>query len=177
MIVPELKNEPLTFADLRERYDTQRGITWFDGRYKRKGLESYVVTPVGEIKRTDWERMLRQLIREAGEENLFSHLLGWMAENTPWLRKESEKISYALELHAARVFDNEAWVGFVQFNEKYRPERLKTAGLASVKTACCGKYSIVTTAQLHRDDGKVCCPYCGRFSEYEIDKGEQDGHE
>ena len=174
MIVPDLKNEPLSFADMRERYDTQRGITWFDGRLNRKGIESYVLTPVGEIKRTDWEQMIRQLIREAGEEDLFSHLLEWTTENTPWLRTESEHISYALELHAARSFDNEAWVGFMPFNWKNRPERLKEAGLVSVTTACCGRSGIVTLEQTRRGDGKICCPYCGCFRAYEIDKGEDD---
>ena len=177
MIVPELSEKPLTFADLELRYDTQKGFTWFDGRYKRKGLVGFAVTPVGEIKRSDWERMIRQLIQEAGEEELFSRLLEWTEENTPWLRKESERISYALELHAARIFDNEAWVGFVPFNRKHRPDKLSESGLVSVITSCYGRSGIVTLEQIKRGDGVVCCPYCGRFTEYEIDKGEQDGHQ
>ena len=31
----------------------------------------------------------------------------------------------ALELHAARIFDNIEWCDYTAFNEKYRPEVLK----------------------------------------------------
>lgn len=167
MIVPELKDGPLTFTDLRCRYPTERLFSSGYGRNKMTRIVSYVTTEIGEIEQTRWVSLVRQLIVEAGEESLFANLLEWVIENDPWLHKDADRVNHALERHADRIFDDEAWVGFVQFNQKYRPERLKTAGLASVVTACCGKTSIVTTAQLRRDDGKVCCPYCGRFSEYE----------
>ena len=34
----------------------------------------------------------------------------------------------ALELHAARMFDNTKWYDYTAFNEKYRPELLRNKG-------------------------------------------------
>lgn len=172
MIVPELKDGPLTFAELRCGYLSERSYSSGSGRDKVTRSVTYINTTIGEIEQTRWASLIRKLIEEAGEEALFTNLLEWVNENDLWLHKEADRVNHALVLHADRIFDDEAWVGFVQFNQKYRPERLKTAGLASVLTICCGKSSIVTVAQLRRDDGKVCCPHCGRFSEYEEIKKE-----
>lgn len=166
MINCSVMRRPLTFEDLQEQYAVERGFTKGEGRYKVKGQISYVKTRVGEIERQRWQQMVRELIRASGEEDLFDALQAWVGEYTPWLHTDLERRNYALGLHADRVFDNEAWVGFVSFNKKYRPERLLAAGLVTVVPDCCGKEGIVTRSQIQNSGGTICCPYCGRFSSF-----------
>ena len=166
--------EQVTFAELAPQYDVMRGVTKVKNERKESVMISYVKTRAGEIERQQWQGMVRKLICDAGEEDLFLHLLEWTKEKTHWLRTERDQQNYALELHASRIFDNEDWVGFVPFNRKYRPERLASAGLASVTTECCGKECITTLAQLKNGNGVVCCPFCGRFSKYKLMKGTDD---
>lgn len=166
--------ERVTFAELVPQYDVMRGVTMVKNGRKDSVLIGYVKTRAGEIERQQWQSMVRELIRGAGEEELFLHLLEWTKENTPWLRTEREQQNYALELHVSRIFDDENWVGFVPFNRKYRQERLASAGLVSVTTECCGKECITTLTQLKNGNGVVCCPFCGRFSKYKMMKGKDD---
>ena len=137
---------------------------------------SYVHTRRGNVERSQWQSMVRELIREAGEEELFQQLLEWTGERTLWLKTEKERENYALELHASRIFDKEEWVDFVPFNRKYRPARLASVGLVPVVADCGGKEFITTLAQIQNDIGTVSCPYCGRFSNYKK-KGNEDKDE
>ena len=54
-------------------------------------------------------------------------LLRSAKENCAWLRTLAEIEQEALELHAARIFDNPAWDGYIDFNKQYRPNAPKTA--------------------------------------------------
>lgn len=163
--------EQMTFAELAPQYDVMRGVTKVKNGRKDSALISYVKIRAGEIERQQWQGMVRELIRETGEEELFQYLLEWTRERILWLKTEKERENYALELHTSRIFDDEDWVGFVPFNRKYRPERFASAGLASVTTECCGKECITTLTQLKNGNGVVCCPFCGRFSAYKMMKG------
>ena len=158
--------EQVTFAELAPQYDVVRGVTKVKNGRKDSVLISYVKTRAGEIERQRWQSMVRELIRDAGEEDLFQHLVDWTMDHAHWLRTERDRENYALELHASRIFDDEKWVGFVPFNRMYRPERLASAGLVSVTTECCGKECITTLSQIESGNGVICCPYCGRFSAY-----------
>lgn len=42
-----------------------------------------------------------------------------------WITDKHDIEREALELHAARIFDDPCWRGYVEFNEKYRPEVLE----------------------------------------------------
>ena len=128
------------------------------------------------LKSQSGKAMVRELIQEAGEEELFQQLLEWIRERILWLKTEKERENYALELHASRIFDKEEWVDFVPFNRKYRPDRLTSAGLVPVEADCCGKEFITTLAQIQNGIGTVCCPYCGRFSNFKK-KGNEDKDE
>lgn len=171
-------NEQRTFEELAPEYGVERGFTQMKNGRKTSFLVSYVKTRSGEIERRQWRSMVRGLIQDAGEEDLFQHLMDWIKDHALWLKTEKDQQNYALELHASRIFDNEDWVGFVPFNRKYRPERLASAGLTAVKTDCCGKECITTLTQVKNGNGVVCCPFCGRFSTYTMMKGteERNGH-
>ena len=53
-----------------------------------------------------------------------AHLLEW-EKLYGFSRDSKEAKQMALELHAARIFDNIEWCDYTAFNEKYRPEVLK----------------------------------------------------
>ena len=75
----------------------------------------------------------------------------------------------ALELHTDRIFDNEAWVDFLKFNRKYRPEVAAATKVVYIRTECCSKPGAIPQTQLDsRIDDRVCCPHCGRWTHYEI---------
>ena len=169
-------NEKLTFDDLARQYDHLESRTQMENGRKVTRFISYVHTRQGNVERSQWQSMVRELIREAGEEELFQKLLEWTGERTLWLKTEKERENYALELHALRIFDKEEWVDFVPFNRKYRPARLASVGLVPVVADCCGKEFITTLAQIQNDIGTVRCPYCGRFSNYKK-KGNEDKNE
>ena len=166
-------NEKLTFDDLAQQYDHLESRTQMENGRRVTRFISYVHTRRGNVERSQWQSMVRELIREAGEEELFQQLLEWTGERTLWLKTEKERENYALELHASRIFDKEEWVDFVPFNRKYRPGRLTSAGLVPVEADCCGKEFITTFAQIQNGIGTVCCPYCGRFSNYKM-KGNEN---
>ena len=169
-------NEKLTFEDLAPGIDTLQCATRFEKGRKINYFISYVNTRRGNIEMSQWQSMVRGLIRETGEEELFQQLLEWVKEEMNVSKSEKERENYALRLHASRIFDREEWVDFVPFNRKYRPWRLATAGLVPVVADCCGKEFITTLAQLQNVMGKVRCPYCGRFSNYKM-KGTEDKDE
>ena len=169
-------NEKLTFDDLAHQYEHLESRTQMENGRKVTRFISYVHTRQGNVERSQWQSMVRELIREAGEEELFQQLLEWTRERIPWFKTEKESENYALELHALRLFDKEEWVEFVPFNRKYRPDRLTSAGLVPVEADCCGKEFITTLAQIQNGIDTVRCPYCGRFSNF-IKKGNEDKDE
>ena len=98
-------NEKLTFDDLAQQYDHLESRTQMENGRKVTRFISYVHTRQGNIERSQWQSMVRELIREAGEEELFQQLLEWTRERILWLKTEKERKTYALELHASRIFD------------------------------------------------------------------------
>lgn len=162
----------LSFDDLRGHYGTGRSYTKSgEGRNRIIGYWSGMMCNAGDIELSQWYSLVKDAIDQAGEQKLFAQLLEFLGEDAYSKRSKRELEEYALELHASRIFDNEEWVCYVQFNQKYRPAKLAATRLAWVKTHCCDKAGQVTQASLNRytdTPSKVCCPHCGRWSEYEI---------
>ena len=61
------------------------------------------------------------------EQKLFQWLLAWVSSNYAGICCSEDARIYALELHAARVFDDEGWCDYVAFNAVHRPEVLRAA--------------------------------------------------
>ena len=115
--------------------------------------------------------MVRELIRRNGEQHLYEQLLAYLAEHNYTSSTQVQLERKALELHAERIFDNEAWVHFLKFNQKYRPEVAASASAVCIRTECCGKPGMLSQAQVDSSkstDSRVCCPHCGRWARYEI---------
>lgn len=168
----EYEGKQFSFDDLRGHYGTGRSYTISgEGRNRVIGFRSGMMCNAGDIEISEWYKLVKDAIDRAGEHELFAQLLEFLREKEYSKRSKRELEEYALELHASRIFDNEAWVLFVQFNKKYRPERFAATRLIWVKTNCCKKNCQVCYSMLYRGESipeSVCCPHCGRWSEYEI---------
>ena len=129
----------LSFSDLKVRYFTGRSILISDtGQGKRYQYRNGCMTALGDLEISEWREMITELIAYRSEQELQKQLYEWCAEHTPWLHGKSEITDYALECHAARLFDDPLWADYIPFNRKYRPNVLDSAELIWAKTACCG---------------------------------------
>lgn len=162
----------VSFADIRYRVGTGRAHTEKDGHGKKTcHYRVGVSTPIGDIEESVWYQVANALIEREGETELFSQLKDWVKDHIAWVRTKDEISQYAMRLHVNRIFDDPEWVDFLPFNKKYRPEALDGVETVFVKTECCALPGNVTAAQVKRAyDGLVCCPHCGRFSAFELEK-------
>jgi hypothetical protein len=114
----------LTFSKLRRIYGTGRSyVISGSGRDRKLGYRSGVLTEIGDIEASLWERLVYDLIVRFGEQELYENLLSWCA-GFPFLHSGAARKTYALELHAARIFDDAEWADYTAFNKRYRPDRL-----------------------------------------------------
>ncbi|QUO35472.1 hypothetical protein KFE16_02665 [Clostridiaceae bacterium Marseille-Q4149] len=112
----------LSFSDLKIRYFTGRSILISDtGHGKRYQYRNGCMTALGDLEISEWREMITELIAYRSEQELQKQLYEWCAEHTPWLHGKSEITDYALECHAARLFDDPLWADYIPFNRKYRP--------------------------------------------------------
>jgi hypothetical protein len=162
----------LTFDDLLCRHFTGRSyIQSGEGRNRVCGYRVGVQCSLGDIEQSEWFRMVRELIERKGEQHLYEQLLEYLTEHNYTRSTKIQLERKALELHADRIFDNEAWVGFLEFNQKYPPEVAASTKVVHIRTECCGEPGAIPQTQLdsckHLDD-RVRCPHCGRWAHYEI---------
>lgn len=161
----------LTFSDLRLHYQTNRAfVVSGEGRNRVYGYRSGVQCKIGDLERAQWIQLVKDVIAREGEQELYQQLLQHLKDHNYARLSRSELEFNALELHTARIFDNEAWVDFLRFNRKYRPNIASSARLVWIMPGCCKVPGEVTQRMLdgHKATGTVCCPHCGRWSEYEI---------
>lgn len=122
--------------------------------YKRLGFLPRLTSAIAE-KKCSW---IKEATSKAGMEK--------------FLKAPQTDLEFlALHLHASRIFDNEAWVDFLKFNRKYRPEIASSAKLVWIIPECCKKPGEVTQAILdfHKHIGnRSCCPHCGRWVRFKF---------
>lgn len=112
----------LTFEKVSLKYGTGRSNTFNTPNGKKTSYRHGVMTEIGDIEVSVWMQIVEYLIRKANEIELYNNLLEWVTDTMKWSESEAERRKYALELHAARIFDNPKWVDYIAFNKKYRPE-------------------------------------------------------
>ncbi len=160
-----------TFADLRSRYGT--GVSYVirgEGRNRVYGYRSGVMCSLGNIEVHEWRQLVQNLINQSGEQDLHQQLREFMASSYWKMDKESFE-HYALELHAARIFDDPQWVDFIGFNSKYRPDVLQSTRLIWILPECCNKPGRIPYARLMKNqsgENPTCCPHCGRWSPFKL---------
>lgn len=161
-----------TFDDLRCRHFTGRSyIKSGEGRNRVYGYRTGIQCDLGNVEQSEWFRMVRELIDRKGEQHLYAQLLEYLTEHNYVKHTKAQLERKALELHADRIFDNEAWVDFLNFNRKYRPKVAAATKVVYIRTECCNKPGAIPQTQLgssKRIDDRVCCPHCGRWTHYEI---------
>ncbi len=81
------------------------------------------VCELGNIEESVWYELADGLIESSGEKALFNALIAWSKEYCFFLHSESDRRKYCLDLHISRIFDDENWVDYKVFNERYRPEK------------------------------------------------------
>lgn len=104
------------FDDLRFMYGSHRTMT--ESFSKKLIYKSYAVTKLGEIEINKWMSLIEKLIEKYNETDIQKRLYNYVSER-PWLKnvKEKEIKLEALILHSMRIFENESWVHYKEFNK------------------------------------------------------------
>lgn len=162
----------IAFEDLRCHYQTGRSyVISGEGRNRVYGYRHGIQCNLGDIERSEWMQMVRDMIGLEGEQILHQQLLQYLKEHN-YAKESSKELGFsALQLHAARIFDNETWVDFLKFNRKYRHEIASSAKRDWIVSECCAKPVEITIAMLDAHkliDDRICCPHCGRWTHYEL---------
>lgn len=160
--------EKLKFSDLRVHYGTGRSfLISGTGRDKKYGYRHGMMTDLGELEISEWKSLITSLIAYRGEQELQEQLWQWSKESG-WPSRKDELEVHALELHAARIFDDPAWADYIPFNRKYRPEVLETADLVWIQNQCCKNMRQVTRTQYEKmarqGNNAVYCHTCGDWT-------------
>ena len=139
------------------------------------------MTDLGDLEISEWKRLIIALIEYHGEQELQHWLRDWIKAEDPCMHSNDEVETYALELHAARIFDDPAWVDYIPFNRKYRPDVLATADLVWIQTACCGEVRQVTRSQyenMAQRSNAAYCHACGDWASVSLaEKAMEEGHD
>ena len=113
--------DSVTFEDISVHFFTGRSILLSgSGRDKKYSYRSGVMTDVGDIELSRWRELVHGLIEKAHEQTLHEQLLKWVKDCCPFQHTREEIETYALELHASRIFDNPKWAAYDEFNRRYR---------------------------------------------------------
>ena len=159
----------LSFAALRCRFQTGRSyVISGEGRNRVYGYRTGVQCDLGDIERTEWADMIRELIQQKGEQKLQQLLLQHLKDHNYAKETKAELEFKALELHADRIFDNELWVDFLVFNQKYRPEVIASTRLILIMPECCKNPGYLTQTRYEENESYNCCPHCGRWTEISL---------
>lgn len=151
----------VTAEDLHWKYGTHSSESKGKGRDKVTTSRSGVQTPIGDIEISVWVEAAKAVIHRDGLDVELEHMTGYyLKDKSP--ASPNKMLEYrALKAVLDGLFKDQAWVGFIEYNEKYHTELLTTASLVEVYTECCG--APCTFTQKWMDMGKryTTCPKCG----------------
>lgn len=78
--------------------------------------ETLVVTDHGNYSEKEWFELVEKQAKELFEENILELLKQHSLKELAWINTDEEAYKYALELYASRIWENEFWVGYDEFN-------------------------------------------------------------
>lgn len=78
--------------------------------------EISVVTDHGSYSEKEWFGLVEKQAKELFEENILELLKQHSLKELAWINTDEEAYKYALELYASRIWENESWVGYEEFN-------------------------------------------------------------
>ena len=81
----------VSFADLRCRFQTGRSyVVSGTGRNRIYGYRTGVMCQLGDIERSDWIQMVKDLIHRSGEQKLYEQLLQHLKDHNYAKESKSE---------------------------------------------------------------------------------------
>ena len=139
----------LSYQDIRWRYGTGIDQSTGKGYYKVVKYRNGVMTNIGDIELSVWLELAYKVIEAHGDLVLLTQMTEYLREYGLSSRGKSrtfekELKQEALQHCASQLHDNPEWVNFLQFNQEYRPEILKSAHIVKVNIACCQQTVEVT---------------------------------
>ncbi len=161
----------LTYDDIRWQCGTGVSITRGTGRNKTYSYRQGVLTKLGDMEVSVWEKIAYHLV-EANDDLYHLQCLSEMLRKHDYgghyarATGKTELRRDALRHCVAQMHNNPQWASFMEYNQTYRPEHLKLVSLVTVVTECCNEPFEAPEAQTHRD--RIYCAHCGRFSGYSI---------
>lgn len=93
-----------------------------------KNYEDYS-TPSGTFRKEVWIELVKEQVKANNEEDIYNRLVEY-TRALPWLKKEKDIEQYALSLYSSRIFENDKWVSYREFNNlpAYETEKVKLNG-------------------------------------------------
>lgn len=107
----------ISISDLAIQYFVGRGNK--PGKGKSETYYHGIQTAIGEMPHHTWIALIEYLVQREQEEIIQEALFRWVKQECVWLRTDAERHFYALQLHADRIFENKAWVGYAEFEKLY----------------------------------------------------------
>lgn len=165
-----MSSSPLSFDDLHCWYGTGRAyLISGSGRNKNIGYRKGIMCRLGDLEESEWMHLMKTLIDQTGESGLYKQFFTWESEHILYSCSQAELERDVLVSYSYRLFDDEGWVGFVDFNRRFRPDVLSSANLVRIQCPCCNQPGETTQALLNRAaSGQTPCPVCGRWEVFEI---------
>ena len=159
----------VSYSDLRCHFQTGRSyVISGTGRNRIYGYRNGVQCNLGDLDRPEWCNLVHDVIHRECELELYHQLLQHLKDHN-YARESNAQLEFkALELHAARIFDNPDWVDFLEFNRKYRPEVAASTRLILILPACCQKPGHITGSRYDKNQSENFCPLCGCWTKISL---------
>ena len=118
--------EKLDYSTIAFKTHTGRAFLINDRGYEKKyGYRNGISTPIGDIEENLWCSLMKELIAQNDETDLYNQLFEWYCDDPVAGSNKKEREQYVLECFSHRIFDCECWVDYVPFNRKNRPQILR----------------------------------------------------
>ena len=172
--ITQIAPTQITRENLRYMYGTGQAISFKNSQgNKVSNYRVGVQTALGDIEVSLWMELVRKLIEQENDQEIFEQLLEWEKDNNHIGSKtKNDLLREAMQSYTYRIYDNKAWVDYVHFNMKYRPEILENdLDLMYVRLACCDRTSRIPKEQIrhyNEDPDTVPCPYCNKGTKFSM---------
>ena len=161
--IKEINLETVTAEDLRWKYGTYTSKSKGKGRDKVTTSRSGIMTPIGDIELSIWVEAARSVVHRDGLDEELNHMTGYYLKDESPAFPKKDLVNEALSAVLSGLYKDQAWVGFIKYNQKYHPDLLAAANLVEVYSTCCGAPCTFTKAWLERGDKYATCPQCGEW--------------
>lgn len=86
--------------------------------------EITVITECGEFKEKEWEKEVEKQAKDLLELDILEKLKKYSFNNLAWINTDEEAYKYALELYAARIWEDTQWIGYKEFNSSLNKNQI-----------------------------------------------------